>query len=123
MMCCIRRSTTPRSGIGAIVGIQVRVVFSDLRRRRAVGMKALWQLAKETFAEWSGDKVPRLAAALSYYSLFSLAPVLIIVIAVAGLAFGHDAAQGRVVQEFEGLIGSEGARAIQSIIEKTSSMK
>jgi len=80
--------------------------------------KTLWRLTKETFDEWNEDKAPRLAAALSYYSLFSLAPVLLIVIAVAGMVFGREAAQGQLVAQIEGLLGHEGATAVQALIEK-----
>jgi len=52
-------------------------------------LKALFELFRDTFDEWNEDKVPRLAAALSYYTIFSIAPLLIVVIAVAGLAFGR----------------------------------
>lgn len=79
-----------------------------------------WGLTKQTFKEWSDDKAPRLGAALSYYTIFSLAPVLILVISIAGLAFGKDAAEGRIVGELQGLLGNEGAEVIQSMLAKAS---
>ena len=54
-------------------------------------------MVKEAFADWRDDNAPRLGAALAYYTVFSLAPLLVIAIAIAGLAFGHEAAQGRIV--------------------------
>src|SRR5215475_7839848 len=80
--------------------------------------KDLWGLLKESWKTWSAERAPRLGAALAYYTTFSLAPLLIIVIAIAALVFGQEAAQGKIVTEFEGLIGAESARAIQTMIEK-----
>jgi membrane protein len=65
-------------------------------------LKDLWALLKETWKAWSTDKAPRLGAALAYYTPFSLAPLLVIVIAVAALVFGQEAAQGKLVAEMEG---------------------
>lgn len=73
-------------------------------------------LIKETFSEWSKDKASRLAAALSYYTIFSVAPLLIIAIAVAGLVFGRQAATNQLVDEIRGLVGDQGAQVIQTIL-------
>lgn len=78
--------------------------------------KALVGLLKETAKEWSEDKSSRLAAALAYYTIFSLAPLLIIVIAIAGLVFGQDAAQGEIVGQLQGLLGRDAAQAIQTVL-------
>lgn len=78
--------------------------------------KQLAELGLETFNEWSNDNVPRLGAALAYYSLFSLAPLLIVVIAVAGLAFGRQAAEGHIFWQIRDLVGKEGAEEIQKLI-------
>lgn len=84
-----------------------------------IGLKTLWILLKETYQEWSEDKAPRLGAALAYYTLFSIAPLLIIVIAIVGLAFGQQAAQGEVVNQIGGWVGKDSAKAIQKMIEST----
>jgi membrane protein len=73
------------------------------------------ELFQETFAEWSKDKVSRLAAALSYYTIFSIAPLLIIVIAIVGAVFGEEAARGAIEAQLQGLIG-DGATVIQTAI-------
>jgi membrane protein len=78
-------------------------------------------LLKDTFSEWRADNASRLGAALAFYSLFSMAPLLIIVISIAGLVFGQEAAQGRVVAELQGLVGQDAARSIESIIENARS--
>ncbi|HEY9882794.1 MAG TPA: YihY/virulence factor BrkB family protein [Thermosynechococcaceae cyanobacterium] len=82
--------------------------------------KAIVGLLKETFQEWQEDKAPRLAAALAYYTVFSLAPLLIIAIAVAGAVFGEDAAQGEIVGQIQGLVGREGAKVIEDAIENAN---
>jgi membrane protein len=77
-------------------------------------------MLKEAAKEWSEDKVSRHAAALSYYTVFSLAPLLLIAIAVAGLIFGEAAARDRIVEEIGGLIGTQGAEAVQGMIARAS---
>jgi len=79
--------------------------------------KAIFQLLKETYSEWSRDKAPRMGAALAYYTIFSLAPLLVIAIAIAGFVFGREAVEGRITYEIQGLIGSESARAVQTMIQ------
>ncbi len=73
-------------------------------------------LAKETVTRWTEDKASALAAALAYYSLFSLAPLVLIAVAVAGLVFGHQAAEGQLYTQLAGLIGDAGGKAVQSIV-------
>jgi membrane protein len=76
-----------------------------------------WHMIKEAVSAWIDDYAPSMGAALSYYTLFSLAPLLIIVIAVAGMIFGQDAAQGAIVAQMRGLIGEEGAVAIEGMLK------
>lgn len=77
------------------------------------------KLLKATFTEYNEDKVPLLAAALAYYTVFSLAPLLLIVIAIAGSVFGEEAARGEIVGQIQGLIGKEGAEAVQVMLQNT----
>jgi membrane protein len=86
-------------------------------------LKAAWALIKQTFQGWSEDKAPRLGAALSYYTIFSLAPLLIVIISVAGLVFGHDAAQGKLEEQLGGLLGADGAKVVQTMVLKASEKK
>jgi membrane protein len=81
-------------------------------------LKDLWELLQETWNAWSTHRAPRSGAALAYYTTFSLAPLLVIVIAVAALVFGQEAAQGKIVTEIQGVVGVESARAIQAMIDK-----
>lgn len=80
-------------------------------------------LLKAAAKEWSEDKASRHAAALSYYALFSIAPLLIIAIAVAGAVFGEEAARGRLTDELGGMLGKDGAQAVQTLIENASKPK
>jgi membrane protein len=73
-------------------------------------------LLKQTFKEWGEDKASRLAAALSYFAIFSIAPFLIIIIAVAGFIWGQDAVEGRVIGEIGGIVGVEAAQMIQTML-------
>jgi len=82
-------------------------------------LKSWAHLFKTSASEWSNDKAPRLGAALSYYTIFSLAPLLLLVVAVAGLALGREAAEGKIVEQLSGLIGREAGATIQSMIAKS----
>lgn len=84
--------------------------------RRLLTWSALIYIFGETFREWNDDKVPRLGAALAFYSVLSLGPLLLIVIAVASLFWGRDAVSGYLLAEIQALIGNRGAHAIQAIL-------
>ena len=82
--------------------------------------RRIWSLVKESVSAWIADYAPSMGAALAYYTLFSIAPLLLIVIAIAGLVFGAEAAQNAVVAQLDGLIGHEGAVAIQGLLRSAS---
>ncbi|HEV8039706.1 MAG TPA: YihY/virulence factor BrkB family protein [Bryobacteraceae bacterium] len=86
-------------------------------KRSRISFKDIAPLAKVTFQNWQNDRAPRMGAALAYYIALSLAPTVLILLAIAGLAFGAPAAEGRLVSQFQGLVGNEGAKAIQSVID------
>ena len=75
-----------------------------------------WALLKKVVISWLDDYAPSMGAALAYYTLFSLAPLLLIVISVAGLVFGQDAARGEIELQLRGLMGEQGASAVQSLL-------
>ena len=85
-----------------------------------MNLRAIWQLFQETFQEWSNDKASWLAAALAYYTIFSIAPLLIIVIAIAGAVFGEDAARGEIVNQIQSLVGKDGAEFIELAIKNAN---
>jgi len=72
---------------------------------------------------WSKDNVPRLGASLAYYTLFAVGPILVIAIAIAGAFYGADAVRGQIVGEISGLIGQQGAEAVQSILQSAHQNK
>src|SRR5450759_4111757 len=76
-----------------------------------------WQMIMAAVKAWVDDYAPSMGAALSYYTLFSLAPLLIIVIAVAGMVFGQEAAQGEIVAQLRGIMGEEGAVAVEGMLK------
>lgn len=79
-------------------------------------VKSGFAMLRETFEEWKEDEALQLGAALAYYTLFSLAPMLLVVIAVAGLVWQREAVQGEIVQQIQGLVGRQGAEAIQTMV-------
>jgi membrane protein len=90
------------------------------RAREETALACLWDLIRKSFAAWIDDYAPSMGAALAYYTMFSLAPFLILIIAVAGLVFGADAARGEIVLQLRGLIGEEGAIAVQGLLSSAS---
>ena len=81
---------------------------------KRINFKGILNLLKETASEWMSDKAPRLGAALAYYTVFSIAPLIIIAITIAGLIFQDS--QQQVIAQVQSLVGEEGAKTIQSMI-------
>jgi membrane protein len=82
--------------------------------------KSIWQFLKTTINEWVEAEPFQLAAALSYYTLFSLAPLLLIAIGVAGFVFGREAAQNQIVETLQGMIGQDSATTVQEMIQASN---
>lgn len=83
-------------------------------------LRAAADVWRAALAGWWTDNVPRLGASLAYYTLFSLAPILVIAVAIAGLVFGEDAVRGQIATQLRGLLGTTGADAIQSVVLSAS---
>ncbi|RPI20463.1 MAG: YihY/virulence factor BrkB family protein [Chloroflexota bacterium] len=81
-----------------------------------MSLKEFWNVLKKSVSEWSEDKAPRLAAALAYYTVFSIPPLLVIVISIAGLALGREAVQSAILGQIAGLIGPESSQAVGEMI-------
>jgi membrane protein len=79
-----------------------------------------WAIVKGTFSDFFEDKAMRLAAALAYYAIFSIAPLLVIALAVAGMAFDPQKAQGELNTQLKGAMGEKGADAVQSMVESAN---
>jgi membrane protein len=80
-------------------------------------LKRAWTILREAVSAWLDDNATRLAAALAFYTLLSVAPLLVIATAIAGLAFGQDAASGKLVEEMRGFMGDAGADVVKTTIE------
>ena len=86
-------------------------------------MKKYLDLFKQTFREFGEDKAPRLGAALAYYTIFSLAPLLLIAIAIAGFVLGQEAVQGQVSNQLSGVFGKTTSDALQQMIKNAAKPK
>lgn len=99
----------------AALSLVVRGEARPAEARKKVG---LWRLLSQTISRWSEDRGAKMAAALAYYTAFAVAPLLLVAIAVAGLLFGQEAARGEVARQLEGLIGTQGAEAVQDMLTR-----
>lgn len=79
-------------------------------------IKKWWRIIRMAFDQFSGDNGMKLSASLSYYTLFALGPVMVIVISFAGIFYGRDAVQGKLYKQIKGLIGPDAAVQVQDII-------
>jgi membrane protein len=83
-------------------------------KKRAI---VAWRLLKQTVSDWSSDNATRLAAAMAFYTLLSLAPLVMVAIAVAGLVFGEEAARGYVSSELAGVVGPQAGEGVETVVE------
>ena len=86
-------------------------------------LQGWFSLCEKAVYSWLDDRAPRMGAAIAYYTVFSLAPMLVMVIAIAGLAFGQKAAEGALFGELADLIGPESAVAVQAMLRSASSTR
>jgi membrane protein len=80
----------------------------------------VWPIARQAIASWVDDDAPGMGAALAYYALFSIAPLVLVAVSIAGLVFGADAARGQIFVELRGLMGDAGASAVQGLLQSVS---
>ena len=80
-------------------------------------LKRVWTILREAASEWMEDNATRLSAALAFYTILSVAPLLVIVTAIAGLVLGDEAASGRLTEEIRGFVGDAGAEVVKTTIE------
>ncbi|MBK7859975.1 MAG: YihY/virulence factor BrkB family protein [Archangiaceae bacterium] len=83
-------------------------------------LRDAWHLVKETISEWSDDNASTRAASLAYYTAFSIAPMVIIAVAVAGALFGEEAARGELHRQIQDLVGDSGARVIEDMVDSAA---
>jgi membrane protein len=102
-------------------GTEINTTAGGARRYRKPLKAFRWcdvkALVTESVDEWSRHKAPRLGASLAFYTLLSLTPLLLVVVSVVGLVFGHKAAEHDVVQQVQMLVGQQGAKAIQAVLQ------
>jgi membrane protein len=82
--------------------------------------KEIFPILKKAGSDWMEDQAPTLGAALAYYTVFSLAPLLIIAIAIVGLVFGQEAAQSQIFEQLRGLLGEASAKAMQDMVQNAN---
>jgi membrane protein len=88
--------------------------------KKKVTFKRLWEVLKKSFKGFSNDRITKMSSSLSYYTLFSMAPLLIIIISLSGLFLGQDAAQGKIYDQLSNFIGSNAASQLQTMIQNAS---
>jgi membrane protein len=82
----------------------------------------VFSLVKEAGQDWIADKAPRLSAATAYYTILSLAPLLMICLSIAGLVFGRDAAQSGIIAQFKTVAGESGAKAAEELLKNANQL-
>ena len=93
-----------------------------LQMRRHENLKGLWFLVKDTAIKWQTDNTFRLAASLAFYTIFSLAPVLLIAVGIASLFFSRETAVNHLVHELQQLVGVKGADVIRQVLESAGGL-
>jgi membrane protein len=81
---------------------------------------SIWTLVRESFRQWSDDKASRLAASLSFYTMLSIAPLLVLAVAIAGFVFGTEQAQAQLLSQIQGLVGPQGAQVVERMLDNAS---
>lgn len=99
---------------------KVRQTTSRESKFIEIGPKDLLYLVKDAGINWNSDGAASMGAAIAFYTIFSIAPLLIITMAIAGFFFGADAAQGQVYSQARSLLGDEGAAALQGLVQSAS---
>ncbi len=97
--------------------------MSERSKARMPRLKTFVELLKSTASAWSGHSAPRLGAALAYYTVFSIAPLFLIVLAIAGFWFGEEAARDQLFAQIAGMVGDKSAEAIQSVVAAANKPK
>jgi membrane protein len=96
------------------------VVVLKKYMEKKISIKGLWKVLKNSFKGFSDDKVPKLSASLAYYTIFSMAPLLIMIIFLCGIFLGQDAIQGKIYAQLDGFVGHNTAVQLQEIIKNAS---
>jgi membrane protein len=112
--------TSRQKGFEADCSMPATVPATEATRHTPPAPSGWWELTKSAAQQWTAHKDSRLGAALAYYSIFSIGPLIVIAIAVAGFLFGQDAVRGQVAATLKDLLGETGARAIDGMLAGAS---
>src|SRR5438552_13574000 len=88
--------------------------------KKKVSFRGIWEILKNSFSGFSQDKVTKLGGSLAYYTVFSMGPLLIVIISLCGLFLGREAVQGEIFKQLEGFLGHDTALSLQEIIMKAA---
>jgi membrane protein len=88
--------------------------------KKKVTLKRMWHVLKKSFQGFSNDRITKMSSSLAYYTIFSMAPLLIIIISLSGLFLGRDAAEGKIYMQLSNLVGTNTASQLQTIIHNAS---
>jgi len=89
----------------------------DIRTKSSSKIKTYWRILKSTVAGFLNEDSMKYSASLSYYTVFSIGPIFVLIIALAGIFYGEDAIEGRVFMELRGFVGNSAAKQIQEVIQ------
>jgi membrane protein len=88
--------------------------------KKKFSFKTLWQIIKNTFKGISQDKILKLSGSLAYYTVFSMGPLLLVIISLCGIVLGREAIEGKVYAQLAGFVGDDTAKQLQEIIKNAS---
>jgi len=89
----------------------------DIRTKSGSKIKTYWRILKSSIAGFVNEDSMKYSASLSYYTVFSIGPILVLIIALAGIFYGEDAIEGKVFMELRGVVGNSAAKQIQEVIQ------
>jgi Predicted membrane protein len=93
------------------------MINMDIRTKSRSKIKTYWRILKSSVAGFLNEDSMKYSASLSYYTVFSIGPILVLIIALAGIFYGEDAIEGKVFMELRGLVGNSAAKQIQEVIQ------
>ena len=88
--------------------------------KKKISFKGLWEVLKNSFKGFSDDKIMKLSASLAYYTVFSLGPLLIVIVFLCSIFFGREAVEGTIYGQIEGFVGHDAALQLQEIIKNAA---
>src|SRR6476660_9894631 len=122
MICSSHQSSAPSAMPWAVRNCYtIRAFRPDVVALRPRMFSEPWMMLKQTVLSFLDDEALSRGAAIAFYTVTSIAPVLLIVIAIAGIAFGHDAAQNAITEQLSGLMGRQTAEVLQTAVASAAS--